>query len=89
MLQTRVGKRTAAAAFRVATQLVDEQLITMDEALQRVSGAQLAQLMFPQFDAGTERSVLVTGMAASPERRWVGWCSIPRPQWRGRLVASG
>jgi len=66
MLQTRVGKRTAAAAFRVATQLVDEQLITMDEALQRVSGAQLAQLMFPQFDAGTERSVLVTGMAASP-----------------------
>ena len=52
MLQTRVGKRTAAAAFRIATQLVDEQLITMDEALERVAGAQLAQLMFPQFDAG-------------------------------------
>ena len=33
MLQTRVGKRTAAAAFRIAAQLVDEQLITMDEAL--------------------------------------------------------
>ncbi|MCB1302470.1 MAG: pyruvate, phosphate dikinase, partial [Tetrasphaera sp.] len=33
MLQTRIGKRTAAAAFRVATQLVDEHLITMDEAL--------------------------------------------------------
>ena len=47
MLQTRVGKRTAAAAFRVATQLVDEKLITMDEALTRVSGEQLTQLMFP------------------------------------------
>ena len=50
MLQTRVGKRTAAAAFRIAGQLVDEHLITMDEALSRVSGSQLAQLMFPQFD---------------------------------------
>src|SRR5919107_333842 len=66
MLQTRVGKRTAAAAFRIATQLVDEQLITMDEALERVTGHQLAQLMFPQFDASAERSVLVRGMAASP-----------------------
>src|SRR3712207_8360086 len=37
MLQTRVGKRTAAAAFRIATQLVDEQLITLDEALERVT----------------------------------------------------
>ena len=56
MLQTRVGKRTAAAAFRIATQLVDEGLIDMDEALPRVTGAQLAQLMFPRFDddAGRE-----------------------------------
>ncbi len=38
MLQTRVGKRTAAAAFRIATQLVDERLITQDEALHRVTG---------------------------------------------------
>jgi pyruvate,orthophosphate dikinase len=66
MLQTRVGKRTAAAAFRIATQLVDEQLITMDEALERATGAQLAQLMFPQFDAAAERSLLTKGMAASP-----------------------
>src|SRR5206468_10822431 len=43
MLQTRVGKRTAAAAFRIATQLVDQGLIDMDEAIQRVTGAQLAQ----------------------------------------------
>jgi pyruvate, orthophosphate dikinase len=66
MLQTRVGKRTAAAAFRIATQFVDEHLITMDEALERVTGAQLAQLMFPQFDAAAERTLLTKGMAASP-----------------------
>ena len=66
MLQTRVGKRTAAAAFRIATQLVDEQLITQDEALHRVTGAQLAQLMFPQFDSDADRTLLTKGMAASP-----------------------
>jgi pyruvate, orthophosphate dikinase len=66
MLQTRVGKRTPAAAFRIATQLVDEQLITTDEALERVGGPQLAQLMFPQFDATADRTVLVRGLAASP-----------------------
>ncbi len=66
MLQTRVGKRTAAAAFRIATQLVDEDLVTMDEALGRVTGAQLASLMFPQFDSSVERALLTQGMAASP-----------------------
>jgi len=66
MLQTRVGKRTAAAAFRIATQLVDEHLITEDEALERVTGAQLAQLMFPQFDTVTPRTLLTRAMAASP-----------------------
>ena len=66
MLQTRVGKRTPAAAFRIAVQLVDEQLITLDEALTRVSGSQLAQLMFPQFDAARARTVLTRGMPASP-----------------------
>ena len=45
ILQTRVGKRTASAAFRIAMQLVDEHIITMDEALLRVNGHQLAQLM--------------------------------------------
>ncbi|MCX6462494.1 MAG: PEP-utilizing enzyme, partial [Pseudonocardiales bacterium] len=66
MLQTRVGKRTAAAAFRIATQLVDEHLITHDEALARVSGHQLAQLMFPQFDVAADGALLTRGMAASP-----------------------
>ena len=66
MLQTRVGKRTAAAAFRIATQLVDEHLITMDEALTRVTGSQLSQLMFPQFDAKANTNAIAQGMAASP-----------------------
>jgi pyruvate,orthophosphate dikinase len=66
MLQTRVGKRTAGAAFRIAVQLVDEGAIVLDEALKRVTGAQLAQLMFPQFDADAKRDLIATGMAASP-----------------------
>jgi pyruvate,orthophosphate dikinase len=66
MLQTRVGKRTAAAAFRIADQLWDEGLIDADEALRRVTGAHLAQLMFPQFDPAAERTVIARGMAASP-----------------------
>lgn len=66
MLQTRVGKRTAAAAFRVATQLVDEHLITLDEALGRVSGMQLSQLLFPHFDAQSGAKPLAKGLGASP-----------------------
>ena len=66
MLQTRVGKRSAAAAFRIATQLVDEAVISMDEALGRVSGAGLAELMFPRFDQSAAAEPLVTGMGASP-----------------------
>ena len=66
LLQTRVGKRTAAAAFRVATQLVDEKLITADEALTRVTGEQLTQLMFPQFAPTASRDLLTRAMPASP-----------------------
>jgi pyruvate, orthophosphate dikinase len=66
MLQTRVGKRTAAAAFRIAGQLIDEGLIAEDEALLRVTGDQLVQLMFPQFDPDAERTLVAKGMAASP-----------------------
>jgi pyruvate,orthophosphate dikinase len=65
MLQTRVGKRTAAAAFIIASQLVDEGVIDLDEALTRVTGAQLAQLMFPRFgETGAQR--IARGMNASP-----------------------
>ncbi|EFM47278.1 pyruvate, phosphate dikinase [Mobiluncus mulieris ATCC 35239] len=66
MLQVRVGKRTAGAAFRIASQLVDEGLITTDEALTRVTGEQLQNLMFPMFDASAKPAVFTKGMAASP-----------------------
>ncbi len=66
MLQTRVGKRTPEAAFRIARTMVSERLIDEDEALRRVTGAQLAQLMFPRFDEQADKELLATGMGASP-----------------------
>jgi pyruvate, orthophosphate dikinase len=66
MLQTRVGKRTAEAAFRIAIQLVDQGLIDMDEALTRVTGEQLARLMFPRFGANHGAKKITTGVSASP-----------------------
>ncbi|MEI7631136.1 MAG: pyruvate, phosphate dikinase, partial [Actinomycetes bacterium] len=66
MLQTRVGKRTSGAAFRIACEFLDEGLITEDEALARVSGAQLTQLLVPQLTVGTDRTVITKGIAASP-----------------------
>ncbi len=66
MLQTRVGKRTAAAAFRIATALLDEGAISENEALMRVSGDQLSRLMFPTFDPHAKRTLLARGMNASP-----------------------
>lgn len=66
ILQTRVGKRTAEAAFRIAVQLVDEEKITIDEALVRVNGDQLAHLMFPQFDLRGQVNEIARGIPASP-----------------------
>ena len=66
MLQTRVGKRTPAAAFRIACQLVEEGVITLDEALLRVSGRDLTQLMFPQFKTSDDTVRMATGVNASP-----------------------
>ncbi|AUY51859.1 pyruvate, phosphate dikinase [Streptomyces sp. CB01881] len=66
MLQTRVGKRTAAAAFRIAVQLVDQGLIDLDEALMRVTGGQLSQLMFPRFAPDSASKQIAWGLAASP-----------------------
>ena len=66
MLQTRVGKRTAGAAFRIAIQLVDQGLIDTDEALRRVSGAQLAQLMFPRFGDSENATLISRAISASP-----------------------
>ncbi|MFF6995511.1 pyruvate, phosphate dikinase [Streptomyces sp. NPDC008313] len=66
MLQTRVGKRTAEAAFTIAAELADEGLITPDESLARVSGEGLARLMFPRFDVSKTLDPLAHGIPASP-----------------------
>ncbi|MDQ0834291.1 pyruvate,orthophosphate dikinase [Streptomyces achromogenes] len=66
MLQTRVGKRTAEAAFAIAAELVDEGLITSREGLARVSGDGLARLMFPRFDTSAVGAALAHGISASP-----------------------
>ena len=66
MLQTRVGKRTAAAALRMAVEMVDEGLIDTTEAVLRVQPAQLDQLLHPQFDPKAKFTVLAKGLNASP-----------------------
>ncbi|WP_406723828.1 pyruvate, phosphate dikinase [Streptomyces sp. GD-15H] len=66
MLQTRVGKRTAEAAFTIAAELADEGLITSDESLARVGGDELARLMFPRFDTSAVGDALAHGIPASP-----------------------
>ena len=65
MLQTRVGKRSAAAALRMAVEMVDEGLITEDDALRRMNPVQLEQLLHPRFGPGAPAPV-TTGLAASP-----------------------
>ncbi len=66
MLQTRVGKRTAAAALRMAVEMVEEGLIDKTEAVLRVQPEQLDQLLHPQFDPKATFSVLAKGLNASP-----------------------
>lgn len=66
MLQTRVGKRTAAAALHIAIEMVNEGLITKEEAVTRVDPEQLDQLLHPQFDTNAEYDVVARGLNASP-----------------------
>ena len=68
MLQTRNGKRTAQAALKIAVDLVNEGMITKEEALLKVEPKQLDQLLHPMFDATSlkEAKVVATGLAASP-----------------------
>ena len=65
MLQTRVGKRSAAAALRIAVEMVDEGMIAPEEAVTRVTPVQLEQLLHPRFGPGAPEP-LTTGLAASP-----------------------
>ncbi len=66
ILQTRTGKRTAAAAVRIAHELVEEGVLTREEALLRVDPGQLDQLLHPAIDPAASREVIARGLNASP-----------------------
>jgi pyruvate, orthophosphate dikinase len=66
LLQTRTGKRTAAAAVRIAVEMVDEGLIDRAEAVGRIDPRQLDQLLHPRLDPAADVEVLATGLPASP-----------------------
>jgi pyruvate,orthophosphate dikinase len=66
MLQTRNGKRTAHAALRIAVELAKEKLISREEAVARIEPASLDQLLHPTIDPEAPRTVVATGLPASP-----------------------
>ncbi len=66
MLQTRTGKRTAAAAVRIAVEMVEEGLIDKEEAVMRVEPNQIDQLLHPTFDPKAEKNTIAKGLPASP-----------------------
>jgi pyruvate,orthophosphate dikinase len=66
LLQTRTGKRTAAAALRIAVDMTEEGLISREEAVVRIDPRQLDQLLHPMIDPGAEVEVLAEGLNASP-----------------------
>jgi pyruvate, orthophosphate dikinase len=66
MLQTRSGKRTTKAAFKIAIDLANEGVITKEEAVLRIEPDQLDQLLHPTIDPSAHKAVLTTGLAASP-----------------------
>jgi pyruvate,orthophosphate dikinase len=66
LLQTRTGKRTAAAALKVAVDLVEEGLISREEAVARIEPGQLEQLLHPMLDPRADYEVAATGLNASP-----------------------
>ncbi|MBI4126532.1 MAG: pyruvate, phosphate dikinase [Deltaproteobacteria bacterium] len=66
MLQTRNGKRTAAAAVKIAVDLVNEKMIDQKTAIKRVSASHLDQLLHPTIDPQARREVIAKGLPASP-----------------------
>ncbi len=66
MLQTRSGKRTTKAAFKIAIDMANEGVITKEEAVLRIEPDQLDQLLHPTIDPSAHKAVLTTGLAASP-----------------------
>jgi pyruvate,orthophosphate dikinase len=66
MLQTRIGKRTAKAALKIAVDMAEEGLISRSDAVRRIDPASLDQLLHPTLDPGAKREVIATGLPASP-----------------------
>lgn len=66
MLQTRNGKRTAKASLQIACDMIDEKLITPNEALLRIDPSSLDQLLHPTLDPKTAKTLLAKGLPASP-----------------------
>ncbi len=66
MLQTRSGKRTTAAALKIAVDLVDEGVMSSHEALLRIDAASLDQLLHPTIDPDSDKTIIATGLPASP-----------------------
>ena len=66
MLQTRNGKRTAKAAIQIACDMIDEKMITEEEAILRIDPASLDQLLHPTLDPDTKKTELAKGLPASP-----------------------
>ena len=66
MLQTRSGKRTAAAALKIAVEMASEGVITREEALMRIEAEALDQLLHPTLDPDASRTVITSGLPASP-----------------------
>mgnify|MGYP004725767051 CR=1 FL=1 len=75
MLQTRVGKRTATAALRIAIEMVEEGLITREEAVSRIDPAQLDQLLHPQFEPPRSTRLSPAVLMPAPVPPWARSCS--------------
>ena len=87
MLQTRNGKRTAAAAVKIAVDMVREKLIDEKTAILRVEPASLDQLLHPTFDPKSHKNVIATGLPGKPGR--VPWARLPSPRRKRKSARRG
>jgi pyruvate,orthophosphate dikinase len=87
MLQTRSGKRTGAAALKIARDMADEGVISREEAVARVDPASLDQLLHPRIDPAAQLEVLAKGLPASPGAA-TGTIVLTAPEARERAEAG-
>jgi len=88
VLQTRIGKRTATAALRMAVEMVDEGLIDRHEAVRRIEPTQLDQVLHPQFDPAVAVTALTVGLGASPGAAVGAVCLDPDEAERRRATGE-